>query len=49
MQPGARVKQDEYEKESISDFALWKAYDTSDGENFWEAHFETKNGQKTLK
>ncbi len=24
MKPGARVKQDEYEKESVSDFALWK-------------------------
>jgi cysteinyl-tRNA synthetase len=24
MKAGARVKQDEYEKESVSDFALWK-------------------------
>ena len=49
MKAGARVKQDEYEKESVSDFALWKSYDITDGENFWEAHFETKDGPKTLK
>ncbi len=49
MKAGARVKQDEYEKESVSDFALWKSYDVADGENFWEAHFDTKEGPKTLK
>jgi cysteinyl-tRNA synthetase len=27
---------DEYEKEDIRDFALWKAYDQSDGDVFWE-------------
>jgi cysteinyl-tRNA synthetase len=27
---------DEYEKEDIRDFALWKAYDDADGEVFWE-------------
>jgi len=36
LKAGARVKQDEYEKESASDFALWKAYDESDGDVFWE-------------
>jgi cysteinyl-tRNA synthetase len=49
MKAGARVKQDEYEKESVSDFALWKGYDEADGENFWEADFDTKEGKKTLK
>ncbi|MDP3948605.1 MAG: cysteine--tRNA ligase [bacterium] len=33
---GARVKVDEYEKENLSDFALWKARDKSDGNIFWE-------------
>jgi cysteinyl-tRNA synthetase len=33
---GARVKQDEYDKESASDFALWKAWDAADGEVYWE-------------
>jgi len=38
LQSGAsgRVASDEYEKESISDFALWKAWDDSDGDVFWE-------------
>ncbi len=31
-----RVKSDEYEKEQISDFALWKGYDEIDGNVFWE-------------
>src|SRR3989338_1039915 len=33
---GKRVKQDEYEKEVASDFALWKAWDENDGDVFWE-------------
>lgn len=33
---GARVKVDEYEKENLSDFALWKGRDESDGNIFWE-------------
>ncbi|MEW5923839.1 MAG: cysteine--tRNA ligase [Candidatus Zixiibacteriota bacterium] len=36
LKPGARVASDEYEKESISDFALWKAWDENDGNVFWE-------------
>jgi cysteinyl-tRNA synthetase len=36
MKAGARVAADEYEKESVSDFALWKAWDESDGDVFWE-------------
>ncbi len=30
---------DEYEKEDAQDFALWKAYEERDGDNFWEAPF----------
>jgi cysteinyl-tRNA synthetase len=33
---GARVSQDEYNKENPSDFALWKAWDQDDGEIYWE-------------
>lgn len=36
LKAGARVAADEYEKESVSDFALWKAHDEGDGEVFWE-------------
>jgi len=37
LRPGARVAQDEYEKESVGDFALWKAWDQKDGEVYWDA------------
>jgi cysteinyl-tRNA synthetase len=37
LRPGARVAQDEYEKENVGDFALWKAWDADDGEVFWES------------
>jgi len=36
LKPGARIATDEYEKDSVSDFALWKAWDPEDGEVFWE-------------
>ncbi len=32
-----RANADEYEKDNISDFALWKARRPEDGENFWSA------------
>lgn len=32
---GARVKVDDYEKDDLSDFALWKGRDASDGNIFW--------------
>lgn len=35
-----RVASDEYEKENIADFVLWKAYDPErDGQIFWESPF----------
>jgi len=33
---GARVKVDEYAKEEAQDFALWKAWDESDGDVYWD-------------
>ena len=33
---GRLARADEYEKENANDFALWKAYDESDGDVFWE-------------
>jgi cysteinyl-tRNA synthetase len=32
-----RVKNDEYDKEHVGDFALWKAWDKDDGEVGWES------------
>jgi cysteinyl-tRNA synthetase len=37
LRPSGRVRSDEYEKEAIGDFALWKAWDEADGEVRWEA------------
>jgi cysteinyl-tRNA synthetase len=37
MRVGERVASDEYEKESVADFALWKARVPEDGEVFWES------------
>src|SRR3989454_8779564 len=35
MRVGERVRSDEYEKEAVADFALWKARAADDGEVFW--------------
>jgi cysteinyl-tRNA synthetase len=32
-----RVKTDEYDKEHVGDFALWKAWDEEDGDVWWES------------
>jgi cysteinyl-tRNA synthetase len=36
LKAGARVSADEYEKEQVADFALWKGWDQKDGNVFWE-------------
>lgn len=35
LQMGTAVEVDEYEKDGIADFVLWKARKADDGENFW--------------
>ncbi len=37
MRSGARVSQDEYEKDNVADFALWKAWDEKDGDIVWDS------------
>jgi cysteinyl-tRNA synthetase len=37
MRVGERVASDEYEKESVADFALWKARVPDDGAVFWDS------------
>jgi cysteinyl-tRNA synthetase len=37
LQPSGRVSSDEYEKESIGDFALWKTWVEADGDVWWES------------
>jgi cysteinyl-tRNA synthetase len=39
MRAGERVKSDEYAKESIADFTLWKSRAPDDGEIFWPGPF----------
>lgn len=39
LRVGERVKSDEYAKESIADFALWKARSPDDGDIFWPSPF----------
>ncbi len=34
-----RISQDEYDKENISDFVLWKGYTKEDGDVYWESPF----------
>ena len=37
MRPGERIQSDEYAKDAVADFALWKARTEADGEVFWES------------
>jgi cysteinyl-tRNA synthetase len=37
LRPSGRIRNDEYEKESIGDFALWKAWDENDGDVAWDS------------
>jgi cysteinyl-tRNA synthetase len=39
MRAGERVQSDEYAKESIADFAVWKARIPEDGEVYWSSPF----------
>jgi cysteinyl-tRNA synthetase len=39
LRVGERVSADEYEKESVADFALWKARVPEDGDVFWPSPF----------
>lgn len=40
LKAGARIAADEYEKEGLSDFALWKSWTPDDGNVFWETEME---------
>ncbi|EKE27204.1 MAG: hypothetical protein ACD_4C00002G0001 [uncultured bacterium (gcode 4)] len=49
MKSWVRVNLDEYEKENIWDFALWKAYDPDkDWPNKWEGKFIVNNEEKII-
>jgi len=44
-----RVKADEYEKENVGDFALWKGWVPEDGDVFWEPTFRVEGTERTVK
>ncbi|MCQ2377743.1 MAG: cysteine--tRNA ligase [Victivallaceae bacterium] len=37
QRPGVRINADEYAKDSVADFALWKAWDENDGDVAWDS------------
>lgn len=37
MRSGVRISTDEYEKDNVADFALWKAWDEKDGGIVWDS------------
>ena len=37
LRSGVRIAADEYEKEGVGDFALWKGWDEKDGDVVWDA------------
>lgn len=49
LKAGARVKQDQYEKEQARDFALWKSWTKEDGNIFWNAQFIADSTKKIIK
>ena len=49
MKNNVRINNDEYDKENVSDFALWKAYKQEDWDNYWEKEFIFQDEKKILK
>ena len=37
LRPSGRIRNDEYDKEHVGDFALWKAWDEEDGNVAWDS------------
>jgi cysteinyl-tRNA synthetase len=49
MKSSVRINNDEYDKDNVADFALWKGYDEgSDGPNKWDATFTIDEKKITL-
>ncbi|OGI99852.1 cysteine--tRNA ligase [Candidatus Nomurabacteria bacterium RIFCSPLOWO2_02_FULL_40_10] len=45
-----RIKKDEYDKDNVQDFALWKAWGKADGNVYWDADFgkDLPRGSKAI-
>lgn len=48
MKESVRINNDEYDKENVADFALWKAYSQEDGPNVWNAEFTIGDEKKII-
>lgn len=48
MKSSVRIDNDEYEKDNVGDFVLWKAHKESDGENSWDVEFEIQGAKKSI-
>jgi cysteinyl-tRNA synthetase len=46
---GGRVRADEYEKEGVGDFALWKAWTAEDGEVAWAPEFRVGGASRVVR
>ncbi len=50
MISSVRIDNDEYDKDQVADFALWKAHNSeTDGNNFWEITVNSAGEKKILK
>lgn len=49
MKSSVRINNDEYEKENVADFVLWKSWKEEDGDNYWEEKFIIDSEEKIIK
>ena len=49
LKSNIRINNDEYEKDSLWDFVLWKSWKKEEKDNFWEEEFETYDSKKNQK
>jgi len=48
LQSSVRIDNDEYDKDKVWDFVLWKAYKKEDWDNYWEEEFEKSSTKKIV-
>lgn len=49
MKSSVRIDNDEYEKDNVADFVLWKAWKPEDWDNFWEKEFDLNDKKIIIK
>ena len=48
LKSSVRIDNDEYDKEKVWDFVLWKAWKKEDWDNYWEEEFELSSDEKII-